>query len=74
VIGLRTHGEERFAEGTGTWIRETRLSLKLSHEALAKACGVHRNTIWHWERGDSIPNAYKLDLLKRFLKNAAVSL
>lgn len=32
---------------------------------VAERLGVHRNTIWNIERGDSLPDAFELDLLAR---------
>ena len=40
----------------------------LSIEAVATQIGVHRNTVWNIERGDSLPDAFDLHLLARVYK------
>lgn len=37
----------------------------------AKLIGVHRNTIWNIERGDSLPDAFELDVIARVYKTTA---
>lgn len=37
----------------------------------AKLMGVHRNTIWNIERGDSLPDAFELDVLAGVYKTTA---
>lgn len=40
----------------------------------AAMVGVHRNTLWNIERGDTLPNAFDLELMARVYKTSASTL
>jgi transcriptional regulator with XRE-family HTH domain len=40
----------------------------------AAQVGVHRNTLWNIERGDTLPNAFDLELMARVYKTSSSTL
>jgi DNA-binding transcriptional regulator YiaG len=66
---LQTHDEERLAGRTSVWLKEMRKTLRLEQADLARAAGVHRNTVSRWERALSVPTVLQVDRLKIFEKN-----
>lgn len=60
--------ERNFAVKLGGWIYQSRTAMKLSQEDMGVIAGVHRNTIFRWERGETMPNPHQLARLKNFVK------
>lgn len=69
----KTSKEQAYAKNLGTWIREQRGELGVSLEKFAEQIGVHRNTVWMWESGRTIPNVYQYSLIQRRFGNPGVA-
>lgn len=63
VKTVRTEARNVFMEQFGQRCRAARGKREIND--VAAAVGVHRNTIWNVERGDSLPDAFELELLAR---------
>jgi len=59
----------QFMAALGERCRAARGALEVSH--VATVLGVHRNTIWNIERGDSLPDAFELERLATLYKTSA---
>jgi DNA-binding transcriptional regulator YiaG len=60
-----TIDEIAYAATLGRQIAATRKAARLSQTEFAERLGVVRNTVWRWETGRALPNAYQLNLIKR---------
>ena len=60
---VRTEARMAFMRQFGQRCRAARGAREIND--VAAAIGVHRNTIWNMERGDSLPDAFELQLLAR---------
>lgn len=70
--GLK-RAESRYAQELGEWIRSSRVELGLSLDEFAAEMDVHRNTIWRWESGNSMPNPFRLRQIQELAKTVAVA-
>lgn len=52
----------------GTRIKRLRFEKCISQEDLAKASEVSQSTVSKWEKGDTVPNAYNIVSLAKYLK------
>jgi DNA-binding transcriptional regulator YiaG len=66
---LQTVDEERLAGKTSAWLKGMRQILQLKQDDLARAAGVHRNTVSSWERALTVPTVLQVDRLRVFEKN-----
>lgn len=64
---MRKAARDVFMKQFGQRCRIARVDAKLDIGDVADQVGVHRNTIWNIERGDSLPDAFELELLARVL-------
>ena len=55
-------------------IKNARIGKKLSQEQLAEACGVSRQTVARWERGDRVPSLSSLERIAQVLNIPLVEL
>lgn len=62
----RASAREVFRKEFGARCKQARGGLETGDAA--KLLGVHRNTIWNIERGDSLPDAFDLELMARAYK------
>ncbi|EJL79059.1 putative transcriptional regulator [Polaromonas sp. CF318] len=60
---VRTEARNVFMQQFGQRCRDARGAREIND--VAAAVGVHRNTIWNVERGDSLPDAFELEVLAR---------
>lgn len=63
VKTVRTEARNVFMQQFGQRCRAARGAREIND--VAAAVGVHRNTIWNVERGDSLPDAFELEVLAR---------
>lgn len=63
VKTVRTEARSVFMQQFGQRCRAARGNREIND--VAAAVGVHRNTIWNVERGDSLPDAFELEVLAR---------
>jgi phage repressor protein C with HTH and peptisase S24 domain len=63
VKSVRTEARAVFMQQFGQRCRAARGAREIND--VATAVGVHRNTIWNVERGDSLPDAFELEVLAR---------
>jgi phage repressor protein C with HTH and peptisase S24 domain len=63
VKTVRTEARTVFMQQFGQRCRAARGAREIND--VAAAVGVHRNTIWNVERGDSLPDAFELEVLAR---------
>jgi len=63
VKTVRTEARSVFMQQFGQRCRAARGAREIND--VAAAVGVHRNTIWNVERGDSLPDAFELEVLAR---------
>lgn len=63
VKTVRTEARNVFMQQFGQRCRIARGAREIND--VAAAVGVHRNTIWNVERGDSLPDAFELEVLAR---------
>jgi phage repressor protein C with HTH and peptisase S24 domain len=63
VKTVRTEARTVFMQQFGQRCRAARGTREIND--VAAAVGVHRNTIWNVERGDSLPDAFELEVLAR---------
>jgi DNA-binding XRE family transcriptional regulator len=66
---LTTQTEKDYAIGLGAWLAEARRRLRMSQDELGGIVGVHRNSVCRWELGQSMPNPYKLSVIKQLVKS-----
>lgn len=52
--------EATFAQRMGLLIRQRRIAAKLSRRELAVEVGVHMNTVFRWEIGEQVVNAWMM--------------
>jgi transcriptional regulator with XRE-family HTH domain len=69
---VRTEARMAFMRQFGQRCRAARGAREINE--VAAAVGVHRNTIWNMERGDSLPDAFELQLLAREYNTTPASL
>lgn len=69
---VRTEARMAFMRQFGQRCRAARGAREIND--VAAAVGVHRNTIWNMERGDSLPDAFELQLLAREYNTTPASL
>jgi DNA-binding transcriptional regulator YiaG len=62
---LNTADELDYARTLGRQIAATRQGAALTQTEFAERIGVGRNTIWRWETGRGLPDAYQLSLIKQ---------
>jgi transcriptional regulator with XRE-family HTH domain len=72
VKTVRTEARNVFMQQFGQRCRAARGAREI-HD-VAAAVGVHRNTIWNVERGDSLPDAFELEVLAREYNTTPVEL
>jgi transcriptional regulator with XRE-family HTH domain len=72
VKTVRTEARSVFMQQFGQRCRAARGNREI-HD-VAAAVGVHRNTIWNVERGDSLPDAFELEVLAREYNTTPVEL
>jgi transcriptional regulator with XRE-family HTH domain len=63
-----TQAQRDFALATGRWIEAERKLRGMAQVDLAVEVEVHRNTLAHWESGETMPTPFHLNLLKRYFK------
>jgi transcriptional regulator with XRE-family HTH domain len=63
IKAMRTEARATFMRQFGLRCRVARGSREINE--VAAMVGVHRNTIWNIERGDSLPDAFELEVLAR---------
>ena len=51
----------KYRKDLSNQIKNARIGKKLSQEQLAEACGVSRQTVARWERGDRVPSLSSLE-------------
>jgi phage repressor protein C with HTH and peptisase S24 domain len=68
----RKDARELFRIQVGQRCKSARGAMEI--QAVADYLGVHRNTIWNIERGDSLPDAFELELLARLYKTTPTQL
>lgn len=54
-----------FAQQFGALVHSRRKKRQLTLAALGALVGVHKQTIWRWEAGNQLPDAYDLAHLAR---------
>jgi len=59
----RLAARKAFMRVFGQSCRQARESARLDINEVASKMGVHRNTVWNIERGDSLPDAFDLEIL-----------
>lgn len=62
--------EQTFNLAMGAWLKRQREQAHISRCALAKAVGVHRNTIKRWELGDPLTTWNYRQLQRTFAQAA----
>jgi transcriptional regulator with XRE-family HTH domain len=72
VKTVRTEARNVFMQQFGQRCRAARGAREI-HD-VAATVGVHRNTIWNVERGDSLPDAFELEVLAREYNTTPVEL
>jgi DNA-binding transcriptional regulator YiaG len=60
-----TNEELAFAATLGRQISTIRRAARLSQTEFANELGVVRNTVWRWETGRALPNAYQLHVIQQ---------
>jgi transcriptional regulator with XRE-family HTH domain len=65
--------EKAYAKNLGAWIHDKRTELGLSLEAFGEQIGVHRNTVWMWESGQTMPNVYQYSLIRQQVNGVEVA-
>lgn len=59
--------DREFEYRWGVRLEQLRMAKKMSRADLGKLIGVHRNTIIHWESGDSAPTVLQTEKLRIYL-------
>lgn len=68
----RSIASESFRRKLGERCRAARGRIEVG--TAAAAIGVHRNTLWNIERGDTLPNAFDLEVMARYYKTSSTTL
>ncbi len=62
-------GRAIYAEHLAAELRAVRARLKLSQTEMAELFSVHRNTVYRWETGNAMPDAFQMSELRSYLKS-----
>lgn len=65
VKAARNAAKAEFMKAFGQRCRQARERIRMEIGDAAAGIGVHRNTVWNIERGDSLPDAFDLDVMAR---------
>ena len=55
-----------YEEELGSRLRELRYKADKSYKQVEKESGIYSPTLWKWENGRNIPNAYNIMLLSEY--------